>query len=67
MRLTKGKTNRQYVRELRREIDLKSILSNTMLTFEDVFFGNYPLERSRFERCWNRLEEFHGLLEGGTA
>lgn len=67
IRLTKGKTNRQYVRELRREIDLKSILSSTMLTFEDVFFGNYPLERSRFERCWNRLDEFHGLLEGGTA
>ena len=67
IRLTKGKTNRQYVRELSSGIDLKSILSNTMLVFEDVFFGSYPLERVRFESCWNRMDEFHRLLEEGHS
>ena len=67
IRLTKGKTNRQYVRELGRGFDLKSILSNTMLAFEDVFFGDYPLERGRFESCWNRVDEFHRLLNEASV
>lgn len=61
--LAKGKTNRQYLRELRHDPALRSILHRTMIAFEDVFFGRHELERERFEACWNRLEEFHQALE----
>jgi len=62
IRLARGKTNRQYLRELQRRPDLRGILERTMLAFEDVFFGHYPLDRTGFERCWERLDEFHQRL-----
>jgi len=61
--LAKGKTNRQYVREIREEPRLRGILHQSMLAFEDYFFGRHELGRERFERCWQRLDEFHGALE----
>ncbi|MCA9142618.1 MAG: DUF4129 domain-containing protein [Planctomycetaceae bacterium] len=67
IRLTKGKTNRQYLREVRRRSDLSALLSGTMYAFEDVFFGNHPLDRSRFEACWSGLDAFHRSLEQATA
>lgn len=62
IRLAKGKTNRQYLRELKADSSLRAILRQTMLTFEDVFFGHYELSRERFEACWRRLDEFHSLV-----
>ncbi len=59
IRLTRGKTNRQYLRELLARPDLGGILERTMVAFEDVFFGHHPLDRAGFERCWQRLDEFH--------
>lgn len=64
--LTKGKTNRQYLREVRDEPRLRSILHRTMIAFEDVFFGHHELGREDFEQCWQRLDEFHGVLEQGA-
>jgi hypothetical protein len=64
--LAKGKTNRQYLREVRNEPVLRGILHRTMITFEDVFFGRHNLDRARFEECWQRLDEFHGALEQGA-
>jgi hypothetical protein len=52
IRLTKGKTNRQYLRELRLRPDLARLLTTSMIAFEDVFFGAHPLARERFEACW---------------
>lgn len=67
IRLTRGKTNRQYLRELQPRPDLRGILERTMLVFEEVFFGHYPLDRAGFERCWERLDEFHQRLsEAGS-
>jgi hypothetical protein len=63
IRLTKGKTNRQYLREVRQRPELVPIFELTMIAFEDVFFGDHPLSRSEFEECWNRLDEFHRLLD----
>lgn len=63
IRLTKGKTNRQYVRELRSQAKLKSVLEVTMVAFEDVFFGHHALPREQFEACWQRLEEFQREIE----
>ncbi|MGD9644184.1 MAG: hypothetical protein AB7U73_00630 [Pirellulales bacterium] len=61
IRLTRGKTNRQYLRELGRG-PLAGLLAQTMVVFEDVFFGNRALSRERFELCWNRLNEFDSLI-----
>jgi hypothetical protein len=57
--LARGKTNRMYLRELKRSPKLKTILETTMVAFEDVFFGNHNLSREAFETCWNQLDEFH--------
>ena len=68
IRLARGKTNRQYLRELQPQPDLRGLLERTMLTFEQVFFGHYPLDRAGFERCWHGLDEFHQRLsEGGVS
>ncbi len=62
MRLAKGKTNRQYLREAGRERPLASLLERTMVTFEDVFFGRRALDREGFEICWNQLDQFERLV-----
>jgi hypothetical protein len=63
IRLTRGKTNRQYVRELAENDALRGLLEQTMVNFEHVFFGNRPLGGADFEACWLRLDEFHALTE----
>lgn len=67
VRLSKGKTNRQYLRELSRRRTLRQLVEQTMVAFEDVFFGNHELSRHRFESCWRRLDEFGRLVQQGTA
>lgn len=67
IRLTKGKTNRQYVRELGRRMTLRGLLEQTMVAFEEVFFGNYTIDRTRFESCWSRLAEFEALVTEGAV
>jgi hypothetical protein len=63
IRLTRGKTNRQYLREVGPRLGLREMLQRTMVAFEDVFFGHHPLDRERFESCWSRLAEFHERLQ----
>jgi len=63
IQLRKGKTNRQYLRELRTQPRLRELLHDTMIAFEDVFFGNHTLSRPQFQRCWDNLDEFHRQLE----
>ncbi|HEX5103433.1 MAG TPA: DUF4129 domain-containing protein [Pirellulaceae bacterium] len=62
LRLAKGKTNRQYLREVRQRPVVRSILEATMITFEDSFFGRKAISRQQFENCWNRLSDFQGEL-----
>lgn len=64
IRLTRGKTNRQYLREVRNEPSLSGLLESTMIAFEEVFFGHHELPRQQFESCWQRLDHFHQLLQG---
>jgi hypothetical protein len=64
IRLTRGKTNRQYLREVRRQRqDVSGLVENTMVAFEDVFFGDHALERERFESCWAGLDDFQKRLQ----
>lgn len=60
--LAPGKTNRAYIHELRGLEPLQRLVADTMIAFEEVFFGNRPLQRNRFDQCWGRLDTFHGLL-----
>jgi hypothetical protein len=66
IRLTRGKTNRQYLRELAQRRPLQGLLERTMVAFEDVYFGQHALDRQTFEACWTRLGEFDRLV-GATA
>jgi Domain of unknown function (DUF4129) len=67
VRLARGKTNRQYLREVASRPDLRDILARTMVSFEVVFFGHHTLDREPFEACWTRLDEFHLRMEEGTS
>jgi hypothetical protein len=59
--LAKGKTNRQYLREVGPRQALRWLVEQTMVAFEDVFFGNRAIDRGRFESCWSRVGEFERL------
>jgi hypothetical protein len=63
IRLAKGKTNRQYLWELRGQPRLQDLLRDAILAFEDVYFGRHDLPRARYEHCWQNLDEFHRQLE----
>lgn len=67
IRLARGKTNRQYLRELASRNRLKRMQADTTVAFEDVFFGGHSISRERFELCWNRLGEFEALANGGPT
>ena len=58
IRLRKGKTNREYLRELRRHRPLANYYQHVMVPFESAFFGDHDLEKSEFEACWNQLDHF---------
>ena len=62
VRLARGKTNRQYLREVGRHGSIRDLLERTMVTFEDFFFGNQVIQQDRFEWCWTRLEQFESLV-----
>ncbi len=66
IRLARGKTNRQYLRELISHPDLRTIMIQTVIAFEAVFFGHHQLSRRRFEQCWQRLQDFHQLVRQET-
>lgn len=63
IRLTKGKTNRQYLRELRSHPKLVELVRPTMLAYEEVFFGHHPVSRQRFSACWENLKRFQQHME----
>lgn len=63
IRLTRGKTNRQYLYETRRCPPLDKLLEPTMIAFEDAFFGHHTIDRMRFESCWRQLDAFEQQLQ----
>ena len=63
VKLKKGKTNRQYLSELRNFQTLSAYFEQVMIPFEDSFFGDYPVEEQKFYECWNGLKQFQGELE----
>ncbi len=67
IRLTRGKTNRQYLGEVAPSPALRGLVESTMLVFEDVFFGHHAIERPAFEAVWEKLGEFQTLVETGEG
>jgi hypothetical protein len=61
IRLARGKTNRQYLREAAPRRPLVDVVRATMIAFEEVFFGKHALDRERFESCWSQLPRFEQL------
>lgn len=57
--LQKGKTNRMYLREIRKHPDLANMIEPYMHAFEDVFFGKHPISKQRFMELWEKLDAFH--------
>ena len=67
IRLAKGKTNRQYLREIGARPRLAALLNHTMIAFEDVFFGDHDLDRERFEKCWAERDNLIQQLEENAS
>lgn len=63
IRLAKGKTNRQYLRELRPQPSLQTLVEATVLLFEDAFFGKKRISEGQFLICWNQLTQFEALTK----
>jgi hypothetical protein len=65
--LHKGKTNRTYLRELAPSPALQQILETTVDRFETVYFGKYELSKQSFLQAWEKLDDFHSLLNHSVA
>ena len=66
IRLRKGKTNRQYLSELRGLRPLSDFYQRVMVPFESTFFGDHELGEQEFESCWGRLDQFQKDVEQTT-
>jgi len=71
VRLIKGKTNRQYLREVRRSAasaatDLATLFEQTVLLFEEVFFGKRLPSSANIDQTWRQIEQFETLLEASA-
>jgi hypothetical protein len=62
LRLARGKTNRQYVRELTDRPRLAGLLEPTVLLFEATFFGGRHATRDQLDHCWQRLDELNAIV-----
>ncbi len=60
--LRKGKTNRQYLKEVWDDPKLSSYFKSVMLPFESAFFGDHDPLPDQFEKCWSNLDQFHTHL-----
>jgi hypothetical protein len=66
IRLRKGKTNRQYLKELKPHGSLATFYQRVMVPFESAFFGDHELSKSEFESCWRELDGFHTGVDQTT-
>ncbi|QDU58999.1 hypothetical protein [Aeoliella mucimassa] len=67
LRLIKGKTNRQYLREIRRHgtaeaEQLSLMFEKTVLLFEEVFFGKRVPDRNNIDEVWREIDQFESLV-----
>lgn len=68
IRLVKGKTNRQYLREVRRSAapsadTLADTFLETVLVFEETFFGKRLPPREAIDAVWQKIDLFESLVD----
>jgi hypothetical protein len=63
LRLRRGKTNRQYLREVSRFQSVAAYVNKLIVPFEAVFFGNKDLSREQFEMVWSGLNSFEQQVQ----
>ncbi|MEZ6094501.1 MAG: DUF4129 domain-containing protein [Pirellulaceae bacterium] len=66
VRLRKGKTNRQYLRELVQHEVARNYLERLLLPFESVFFGGHEANREIVESLWSDLASFESSVSNRT-
>jgi hypothetical protein len=57
--LARGKTNRQYLRELSRNETLHTPMRQMVEVFEGYFFGGHDVSRQRCEQCLAHVDTIH--------
>lgn len=62
IRLSRGKTNRQYLLELRRRVDLEGMLRSTVNLFEQSYFGRYEITPEQYDYVRRLQPEFESAL-----
>ncbi len=64
--LDRGKTNRQYLRELGRRVDLRRLLEPTMVAFEEVFSATTDWTADGSRPAGRGMGDFDRLLAEGA-
>lgn len=71
IRLARGKTNRQYLREIGGGVagrgSLAAYFERAIDTFESAFFGRRELARDEFESAWRGVDDFQRLIDEAHA
>jgi len=62
VRLARGKTNRQYLREVA-DPAMRAAMEVIVGAFEDAYFGRHPIEPARFEWCWQQWQRMKAMFE----
>ncbi len=65
--LDKGKTNLEYLRELKDVEPSRSIYRATMREFERVYYGGRPISREEFDAVWRLRESLESTLREKDA
>ena len=63
IRLHRGKTNREYSRELKNRINIRVLYEQAMYLFERVYFGEHKINRSEFLPLWDSREQFMAAIK----
>ena len=67
LRLAKGKTNRQYLRELAWDPPLRKLLRKSVHIFERVYFGGWPPTREEADAMWEITEDLKARCQEPAA
>ncbi len=66
VRLVRGKTNRQYLREVG-DPAMRAAMEVIVEAFEDAYFGHHRIEPDRFEWCWQQWQSMKAMFEPEPA
>ncbi|MEM6363973.1 MAG: hypothetical protein AAF745_06090 [Planctomycetota bacterium] len=68
LRLSRGKTNRRYLSETRRnKAAASSILKQTVSAFERSYFGEHSIDREEFEVLWKQNSALEAMVAGADG